>query len=144
MAQTTTTHAYDFQGRTLIDRNGDKIGKVEELYCDDDSGQPEWALVHTGLFGTKKTFVPISGASPTGEELRVDVDKDRVKDAPRIDTDEHLSEAEERQLYEHYGVSYTDNDTTTGHEGTTTGQGQRFSRESKSGSDDDAMTRSEE
>jgi uncharacterized protein (TIGR02271 family) len=108
-----TTEAYDARGRTLIDESGEKIGKVDELYYDQEGGQPEWALVNTGLFGTKKTFVPIRSASPSGEDLRVPVSKDQVKDAPRVDPDQELSEEEERRLFEHYGVPYTSEGSTT-------------------------------
>jgi uncharacterized protein YrrD len=48
---TEVTEAYDFRGRTLIDRDGDKIGKLDDVYTDQQDGQPEWALVSTGLFG---------------------------------------------------------------------------------------------
>ena len=51
-----TTEAYDFRGRTLVDGDGEKIGKIDDLYYDAQGGQPEWALVNTGLFGTKKTL----------------------------------------------------------------------------------------
>ena len=108
-----TTEAYDFQGRTLVDHDGEKIGKIDELYYDDRGGQPEWALVNTGLFGTKKTFVPIRDASPAGEDLRVPVTKDQVKDAPRVDVDQELSEKQERQLFDHYEVPYTTEGSTT-------------------------------
>ena len=133
-----TTEASDFRGRTVLDREGEKIGKIDELYFDDEGGQPEWALVNTGLFGTKKTFVPIKGASPTGEDLRVGVTKDQVKDAPSIDADEQLSEAEERRLFEHYDVPYTT-------EGSTTAQGPPQGGSEQAGQrGDEAMTRSEE
>jgi uncharacterized protein (TIGR02271 family) len=110
---TGVTEAYDFHGRTIVDAAGEKIGKVDELYRDIRGQQPEWALVNTGLFGTKKTFVPIRGATPTGEDIRVSVTKEQVKDAPRIDADQELSEAEERRLFEHYGLPYTTEGTTT-------------------------------
>src|SRR5438270_8893728 len=108
-----TTEAYDFRGRRLIDGEGEKLGKIDELYCDKQGGQPEWALVNTGLFGTKKTFVPIRGASPAGEDVKVPVSKEQVKNAPRIDADQELSESEERQLFDHYGVPYSTEGSTT-------------------------------
>jgi uncharacterized protein (TIGR02271 family) len=138
-----TTETYDFRGRTLIDADGEKIGKIDELYYDEQGGQPEWALVNTGLFGTKKTFVPIRSASPAGEDLTVPLSKEQVKDAPRIDADQELSESEERQLFDHYGLPYTT-------EGSTTATGSRTSPEHGVGHDtsgpdsDEAMTRSEE
>jgi len=107
------THAYDYRGRTLVDRNGEKIGTVDELYTDREGDQPEWALVHTGLFGMKRSFVPIKSASASGEDVQVPVLKQQVKDAPKVEADGELSEAEERQLFEHYGVPYTDEGSTT-------------------------------
>lgn len=108
-----TTEAYDFQGRTLIDRDGEKIGKIDQLYYDDQAGRPEWATVHTGLFGTKSHFVPLAGASPEGEQVRVNVTSQQVKDAPSVDPDGELSQQEESRLFEHYGVPYTDSGTVT-------------------------------
>jgi len=107
------TTAFDVRGRSVLDTDGEKIGKADELYFDDEGGQPEWALVNTGLFGTKKTFVPLAGARMAGDDVRVRVSKQQVKDAPRIEADEEISEAEERQLFEHYGVPYTTEGSTT-------------------------------
>ena len=123
-----TTEAYDFHDRTVVDHDGQKIGKIEELYYDQDGGQPEWALVNTGMFGTKKTFVPIAGAQSDGEDLRVSVAKDQVKDAPRIDADQELSEDEERTLFEHYGVPYSTEGSTTAQGAPVTGNGQTTGR----------------
>lgn len=67
---TQFTDAYEYEGRTLVDRDGEKVGKIDEVYTDREGGQPEWALVHTGLFGTKKHFVPLADASPSGEDAR--------------------------------------------------------------------------
>jgi uncharacterized protein (TIGR02271 family) len=146
---TQFTEAYDFRGRTLVDRDGAKIGTVYEVYTDQDGGQPEWALVHTGLLGMKKNFVPLRGASPNGEDVRVTVDKQSVKDAPGVEADQELSEAEERQLFEHYGVPYTTEGSTTaqGVAGATevgTGAQGAVGRDVSGPTTDDAMTRSEE
>src|SRR5437660_1510052 len=108
-----TTEAYDARGRTPIHPSGDKIGKIADPYHDQEGGQPEWALVITGMFGTKRTFVPIRSATPSREKLQVPLSKDQVKDAPRIDADQELSEDEERRLFEHYGVPYTTKGSTT-------------------------------
>jgi uncharacterized protein (TIGR02271 family) len=131
---TELTEAYGFRGRTILDRDGDKIGKIDDVYEDRQSGQPEWALVNTGLFGTKKTFVPLRGASPAGEDVRVPFEKAHVKDAPGIDTDGELSESEERELFTHYDVAYkADADASAGNGHDVSGP-----------TTDDAMTRSEE
>jgi len=91
-------------GADVIDADGNKIGTASEVFLDDQSGNPEWVTVKTGLFGTKESFVPIRDADLTGDGLRVPVSKDRVKDAPKIDTDGHLSPEEEQELYRYYGM----------------------------------------
>jgi uncharacterized protein (TIGR02271 family) len=127
-----------WHGRTLVDRDGDRIGTIDAIYLDDQTGQPEWALVNTGLFGTKSSFVPLAQATQTGENVRVPYDKQLVKDAPRVDPDGHLSEAEERQLWRHYGFDY---DRTTRRRATGRGA---VGRDTSGPTTDDAMTRSEE
>jgi sporulation protein YlmC with PRC-barrel domain len=96
-----------WQGRTMLDRDGERIGTIDAIYLDDQTGQPEWALVNTGLFGTKSTFVPLAQAIQTDNDILVPYEKRLVKDAPRADADQHLSEAEEQQLWRHYGLEYT-------------------------------------
>ncbi len=91
-------------GKDVYDQSGDKIGSASEVYLDDESGQPEWVTVRTGMFGTKESFVPIRDADLTDDGLRVPVSKSQVKDAPRIDTEGHLSPQEEQELYRYYGL----------------------------------------
>ncbi|MGY5885718.1 DUF2382 domain-containing protein [Modestobacter lacusdianchii] len=98
-------------GADVYDADGDKIGTASEVFLDDQSGNPEWVTVKTGMFGTKETFVPIREADLTGDGLRVPVSKAAVKDAPKIDQDGHLSPDEEAELYRHYGMHGT-SDTT--------------------------------
>jgi uncharacterized protein (TIGR02271 family) len=91
-------------GKDVYDESGDKIGSASEVYLDDETGQPEWVTVRTGLFGTKESFVPIRDADLENDGLRVRVSKAKVKDAPKIDTDGHLSPQEEQELYRYYGL----------------------------------------
>ena len=106
-------------GRDVYDQSGDKIGSASEVYLDDESGQPEWVTVKTGLFGTKESFVPLQGADLTDDGLRVPVSKSQVKDAPKVDTDGHLSTQEEQELYRYYGLGSGQGTTeTTGNIGT--------------------------
>ena len=143
----TTEHdVLSWRGQNLIDSHGDKIGKIEEIYLDADSNAPEWALVTTGMFGTKQSFVPIQDATPgeNGDGISVPFEKATVKDAPKIDPDGKLSEQEEADLYRHYGretrrprdqgVSSAGRPLATGERG---GQGQDVSGPNT----DEAMTR---
>jgi len=156
---TTIEETLTWRGRTLTDSSGDKIGTIEEIYLDADSGQPEWALVNTGLFGTKRSFVPLRGASASGDGASVPFAKDQVKDAPKMDPDGQLSQSEEAELYRHYGLEYSedrsDSGLPEGGAGTTgtaggAGVSDRGDAPGTTGRDvsgpttDDAMTRSEE
>ena len=140
-----TTEAYDWRGRELIDAHGEKVGTVAEIYEDGQSGKPEWALVKGGLFGSKKHFVPLAGASPDGESVRVTVTKDQVSGAPAVEADQELSQSQERELFENYGVPYTDEGSVTATGGSpTTAEADRVGRDTSGAASDEAMTRSEE
>jgi uncharacterized protein (TIGR02271 family) len=131
-------------GRDAYDRNGDKIGEIEAIYYDDLTSRPEWVAVRTGLFGKKVTFAPIVGSSARGDDLELAYDKDLVKDAPNCEADGHLSEDEERRLFEHYQFGWDDT-ATSGYGDVAradTGYASGWTDEART--TDDAMTRSEE
>ncbi len=91
------------RGAPVFDADGEKIGSVEEIFYDHETGQPEWIGIGTGFLGTKRVLVPTAGASSTDEGLTVRYSKDQVKDSPDIDSDE-ISEDTERELYGYYGL----------------------------------------
>jgi sporulation protein YlmC with PRC-barrel domain len=95
----------DVRGATMVDKEGSKIGTIEDVFLDRQTGQPAWAAVKTGLFGRKHTLVPITDASmnPNGE-VQVPFAKDQVKDAPNIEPDQELTPELERTIWEHYGL----------------------------------------
>jgi uncharacterized protein (TIGR02271 family) len=166
----TLQDAQTWKGRKLVDRDGDKIGSIEDVYLDRSSGEPEWVAVKTGLFGSNVSFVPIGEASAQGaDEIRVPYEKDLVKDAPNVEADGELSPEEEQRLYSHYGRSdYGDWDRSTDRTEDTLGRDDRFDhdrddrrgdaddldvdrdasdtvgRDTSGQTTDDAMTRSEE
>ncbi|MEO6653344.1 MAG: PRC and DUF2382 domain-containing protein [Ilumatobacteraceae bacterium] len=105
MTDTQPTHE-EWIGATVYDSTGDKVGKIDQIYLDDQSGQPEWLTVSTGWFGTAKQFVPIAGSRAHEDGLQVDATTDQIKDAPSIDDDGHLEQADERRLYDHYAIDY--------------------------------------
>ncbi|MDR6506902.1 PRC and DUF2382 domain-containing protein [Arthrobacter oryzae] len=147
----------------VLSTDGDKIGSIGQMYVDDDSGQPTWVTVKTGLFGTSASFVPLEGARVEGDDIIVPYTKDQVKDAPRVDTDGHLEPAEEDRLYDHYRLNGTGVRTQTEIGGTTDFRGNdsavgaaatgvregadsnyAVGRDTSGPTTDDAMTRSEE
>ena len=102
-------------GSTVYSTDGDKIGKVGQLFLDDETQRPEFITVNTGLFGTNETFIPVADAQLEGDRLTVPFDKNKVKDAPNVAADGgHLDQDEERRLYEYYGLSYSERSSDTG------------------------------
>lgn len=97
-----------FIDATVYDRDGEKVGRVGQLFLDEETGAPSWVSVHTGLFGLSESLVPID-ESTTVVDGRIDVpyEKAVIKDAPRVDTDTVLDEADEERLYGHYGRAYS-------------------------------------
>ena len=155
MATLDKDRILQYRGENLCDSDGDKIGSIEEIYLDAETDAPEWALVNTGMFGGKSTFVPLRDASEADGALRVPFDKAMVKDAPKMDPNGQLSQNEEAELYRYYGMDYSETRSDTGlPEGGTrrdfSDTDRDFDREGTVGHDtsgpttDDAMTRSEE
>lgn len=107
------------QGGTVYDSTGDKVGEVSSVYLDDSTGQPAFATVSTGWFGTRESFVPLRDATVRGDEIHVPHTKDTIKDAPNIDADAHVSEAEEAELFRYY--DYQGGTGTTGTDSVGTG-----------------------
>src|SRR5690242_1846465 len=130
-----TTKPETMEGLDVVDPDGNKIGTVDEIYVDENSGVPEFALVKSGLFGISRHFVPIQDARADGDQLHVSYSKDQVSDAPALDPDGHLSESEGAQLYRYYGIT-AGTASPRGDDVVSAGRG------TDGGTSDDAMTRS--
>ena len=132
-------------GHTAYDADGDKIGKIDDIYLDEETGKPEWLAVSTGMFGSKVSFVPITGASSQGDDVRLQFSKEQVKGAPTAEPDGALSQQEEADLYRHYGMNYSESRSDSGlPEGGTAYTGDTQQKSRTTSGHDNAMTRSEE
>src|SRR5215210_6111690 len=103
-----------WRGRNLVGSDGSKIGPITEIYLDEDTGQPEWLAVKTGMFGGRVSFVPLAGATTQDDDVACRWTKDEVKDAPNAEADGQLSQDEEAALYGHYGMGYSENRSDSG------------------------------
>lgn len=92
-------------GAPVVGPDDDRIGTVGQVFVDPTTGTPNWVTVHTGLFGRHETFVPLDEATWDREILHIPYEKDLVKDAPRIDTDEALTPRAEDDLYRYYRMA---------------------------------------
>jgi hypothetical protein len=94
----------------------EKVGRIGQIYVDDDTSEPTWVTVKTGLFGTSESFVPLNQARIEGNDIIVDYDEDTIKNAPRIDAEGDLTPREELALFRYYSQPHdtgrTEGDTT--------------------------------
>lgn len=97
--------AQEYVGHKLLDREGHNVGKIEQVFFDDQSGDVKWVTVQTGMLGTKHSFVPLDGMRGADDDYMAPYDKDTIKEAPQFDAERHLSVEEENSLYRHYGVT---------------------------------------
>jgi uncharacterized protein YrrD len=106
----------EWRGKMLIDREGAKIGKLQDVYVDVETDEPVFGTVKEGLFNRRHlTFVPLRGSQVGPDELHVTVTKARVRSAPNLEmTGEELSQANESTLYHHFEQNYTPPDTESG------------------------------
>ncbi len=95
----------DLVGMAVYDVDGEKVGKVGQVYLEDDSKEPSWVTVRTGFFGIKESFAPLNRARIEGEHLVLSVKKEAVKGAPRIDADGELPANQEVELYGYYDIN---------------------------------------
>ncbi|MFD4368354.1 PRC and DUF2382 domain-containing protein [Rhodococcus sp. NPDC058521] len=103
-------------GAHAFDPSGDKIGKIGEIYVDNQTDEPKWVSVKTGLFGTSDSLVPLAGAEVSDDGLNVAPSKSAVKDAPHLDAEGGITSRQEEELFQHYGI---DPSSTGKHAGTT-------------------------
>jgi len=154
MTITNMSNPSTMTGAPVRGSDGEKLGKIDAIYFDNDTDAPEWAAVKSGLFGGHVSLVPLAQASWDGDTLSVPLDKAALKAAPHHDPDVKISAADEDELYRHYGL--TAGRFTTAVEGTavdTSGSNERRDltgapgvqgRDTSGPTTDSAMTRSEE
>jgi len=140
----TVDELNEMRGTPVLASDGDKIGSLEEIFYDEQTGKPEWIGVGTGFFGTKRVLVPVEGTNLDGERITVPYSKEQVQDSPDIDGDE-VSQDTEADLYAHYGLGYSEQRSDSGlPAGGGAGVDTSPRRVDRDLGDDDTLTRSEE
>ena len=94
-----------FAGYEVYDHNGEKIGKVDDLFVD-ESDQPEYIGVKMGFLGMSSTLIPWQMATVDEESGRIDVsvDKETAKGGPAFDDDREITPEYENEVYSYYGL----------------------------------------
>ncbi len=114
-----------YAGYTVVDEGGSKIGKVDDLFLDENN-QPEYFGVKMGLLGTSSTLIPADIATINNEQgfIEVSQPKSTVQDGPAFDDDREITPEYENEVRSYYGLgpiessgSYGDYEETNGHSG---------------------------
>jgi uncharacterized protein YrrD len=105
----------EWHGKMLVDRDGERIGKLQDVYVDVENDEPQFATVKEGFIGRHLTFVPLGGITVGPDDLRVAVTKEQIRSAPNIAKHgEELSQSDESALYHHYELNYSPPETESG------------------------------
>jgi uncharacterized protein (TIGR02271 family) len=100
-----------YAGYTVYDQADQKIGKVDDLFVDEND-QPEYIGVKMGLLGTSSTLIPFELASVEDERQAIVVatDKDTAKSGPAFDDDHEITPEFESEVHSYYGLQHTSGD----------------------------------
>jgi PRC-barrel domain len=96
-----------WKGRVVLDRSGDKLGPVLDVFYDAENDEPGWVLLGVTGAGAGTSLVPVAEAIEHGNELRVPYDRAFVEGAPGMEPGGRLWPQEEAELYAYYGLPYT-------------------------------------
>jgi hypothetical protein len=102
----------EWPGRDVLDSGGERLGGVREIYLDRETGQPEWVLVDVD--GDTARFVPLADAAVESTTIRVAHAASTIRNAPGIGAEANIDQSEERRLYAHYGLGYSEQDSGSG------------------------------
>jgi uncharacterized protein (TIGR02271 family) len=140
----TIEDAKTWRGYDAVGPNANKLGTIEDIYLDQETGEAEWVALKTGMFGGKLSFAPLAQARQDGDTIVLPYEKEQIKKAPRVEADGALSQEEEAELYRHYGLDYTETRSDTGLPAGGSEDRDPVGHDVSGPTTDDAMTRSEE
>ena len=100
-----------WDGNDLVDRDGVKAGSIVNLFVDRQTARPIWALVRTGLLGSRQTLVPLDQATiPLAAVVRgagsvqVPFETTTILDAPSVPVGEEIPDAVAVALRRYYNL----------------------------------------
>jgi len=111
-----------YAGYTVVDEGGSKIGKVDDLFLDEND-RPEYFGVKMGFLGTSSTLIPADIINVNNEQGLIEVSqpKSTVQDGPAFDDDREITPEYENEVRSYYGLGSVESsgsyEETNGHSG---------------------------
>src|SRR5438270_9815557 len=97
--------------------DGQKIGRIQAIFVNSSTDQPEWVAISLGgLMAAKLGFAPVDQVSVEGNNAVVQFDKKHVKHAPQTRSEGVLSPSENDALYAYYGIERTQKEPSGSHD----------------------------
>jgi uncharacterized protein (TIGR02271 family) len=97
-----------YAGYTVYDHDYEKIGKVDDLFVDENES-PEYIGVKMGFLGTRSTLIPfeLSRVNDERQVIEISKNKETVKNGPTFDDDREITPEFESEVYSYYGLQHT-------------------------------------
>ncbi len=94
-----------YAGYTVYDNAGSKIGKVDDLFLDENDS-PEYIGVKMGFLGTSSTLIPMEAATvdESAGAITVSTDKETAKNGPAFNDDREITPEYENEVRSYYGL----------------------------------------
>jgi len=100
--------ASEWLGMPIVDLDGERLGKLRDIYVDVETDVPQFGTVKEGVFTHHLTFVPLAGVRVSPDHIQITASKDQVRTAPNIELQGgELSQEDEKTLYHHFEQNYT-------------------------------------
>jgi len=105
-------------GQTVSDQMGRSIGEIKKVYTYDSNDEPMWVSVEArqGLGDNRTVLVPLARLKQEEDGLRVPYSIDHIRSAPEIENEDNVSERDDRNLRDHYGIDRADQELRTDHD----------------------------
>jgi PRC-barrel domain len=94
----------DWKGQNVVDRDGEKIGKLEDVYFEEGSREPVFGCVKAGMLGRRHILVPLTDASVSRDHVRLPYPQHQVKDGPQADPQATIDSDMELEIARHYEI----------------------------------------
>jgi hypothetical protein len=95
----------DWHELDVVSSDGGSVGKLIDVYVNNETGEPEFLLVASGFLHNRLHIAPADGATRSDDTVTLAVSKDAVDHAPHIAADGDLTAEEEQRLYDHYDMA---------------------------------------
>ena len=104
-----TVRVYRLHGFQVLDRDGRKIGIVDWIWTNQDSGHGEFLGVNLRWLRGTARAIPVLGAQidQDAATIRVNYTVDEIKQARRFKIDRELTARDKRRIRFHYEVQPT-------------------------------------